>query len=332
MIFASKSRSVYYAGAAVLAVLTAPVLHAQDNIPGAMSPGPLGYPAGSGPYPAIAEVRADAAGYTIYRPADFPREKLPLVLWGNGGCRDNGLSASHFLREIASHGYFVIANGSARQEREVLAELPEVPATAAPAPVDNVAVRPLRRDPDETSVEQMLAAIAYAQRSDADADHKFYDRIDTSRIAATGHSCGGLQALAAGLDQRIDTVVALASGVYSVEESPPGNVEIIQSDLAKLHSPVAFVLGGPSDIAFPHGMRNFELIDHVPVMAASLPVGHGGTFALKDGGEWAEVATAWLDWKLKGRHRAARWFVGDSCYLCSDSDWTIERKNFSVQP
>ena len=86
--------------------------------------GVIGPPAGTGGMPAIAEGRADAPGYTLYRPARWPAARLPLVLWGNGGCRDNGLSASHFLREIASHGYVVIANGAPRDERPVLAQLP----------------------------------------------------------------------------------------------------------------------------------------------------------------------------------------------------------------
>ena len=77
---------------------------------------------------------------------------------------------------------------------------------------------------------------------------------------------------------------------------------------------------GPSDIAYPHGMRNFELIDHVLIVWANLPVGHGGTFRLANGGEWADVAIAWLDWQLKGSHAGARWFVGEDCGLCRDAD------------
>jgi dienelactone hydrolase len=255
---------------------------------------------------------------------------MPLVLWGNGGCRDNGLSASHFLREIASHGYFVVANGAARQEPPVLEKLPQAPATD-PIP-EGVEVRPPRGTPDETSVKQLLAAIDWAEAADRNPDHKFYDRIDTSQVAAMGHSCGGLQALAAGLDQRITTVVALASGVYGVESSPPGNVEIIQADLAGLHTPVAFILGGPGDIAYRHGTKNFELINNVPVLSASLPVGHGGTFRLENGGEWARVATAWLDWQMKGSHDAARWFFGNDCLLCRAKDWEVRKKHFPEIP
>lgn len=308
---------------------TVPAL-AQDGSPEPYPAGPIGAAAGSGPYPAIAEARSDAPGYTIYRPAQAPGFKLPLVLWGNGGCRDNGLSASHFLREIASHGYFVVANGSAREEREVLAELPDV-SEAPPAPTEGP-VRPQRTTPDETSVRQMLGAIDWAEAADADPQNSYFDMIDTARVAALGHSCGGLQALSAGLDPRIDTVLALASGVYSVDQSPPGNVEILQSDLAGLHSPIGIILGGPSDIAYPHGTRNFELIDHVPVLAASLPVGHGGTFQMQNGGEWATVATAWLDWQIKGSHAAARWFVGEDCLLCRDEDWDLSRKMFPHRP
>lgn len=34
---------------------------------------------------------------------------MPVLLWGNGACVDNGLAHAAFLREIASHGYLVIA-------------------------------------------------------------------------------------------------------------------------------------------------------------------------------------------------------------------------------
>lgn len=292
--------------------------------------GRIGFAAGTGRYPAIAETRADAAGSTIYRPLNMPDHKLPLVLWGNGGCRDNGLSASHFLREVASHGYIVIANGRARAERVVLSELPAVNGPPPPAP--GAPFRPSRNAPDETQVSHMLAAIDWAIAADSDPGHALYDHIDTSRVAAMGHSCGGLQALAAGQDPRISTVMALASGVYAVEASLPGNVAIMQSDLARLHTPVAYILGGPQDIAYQFGTANFDLINHVPVFLGSLSVGHGGTFALADGGEWAQVAVAWLDWQLKGSHEAGRWFAGPACQLCRDERWDVRRKLIPSAP
>ncbi len=285
----------------------------------------IGEPAGSGPYPAIAESPASAPGYTVYRPAELPAEPLPVVVWGNGGCRDNGLSASHFLREIASHGYLVIANGTAREERPPRQSLepPPEPGTPPPPPPTRVA--------DETSVAQYLGAIDWAQRANADGG-PLSGHVDPDRVAAMGHSCGGLQALAAGADPRVDTVVAFASGVYIRPRSGLSGVGIAKEDLARLHGPVAYVLGGPEDIAFPNGSDDFAQIDHVPAMLANLPVGHGGTFQLVNGGDWARLGTAWLDWQLKGDRQAAKWFVGADCKLCTTFGWTVERKNFPEFP
>lgn len=284
----------------------------------------IGPAAGSGPTPAIAESWNDAPGYTVYRPARLPRARMPLVLWGNGGCRDNGLSASHFLREIASHGYVVIANGSAREESPVLDQLP---AADAPPPGS-----PPRATPDETTVAQYLAAIDWVQTARKGARSRWAGRIDLTRIAAMGHSCGGLQALAAGADPRIATVVAFNSGVYNRMGTGLSGVRITKDDLKKLHTPVAYFIGGPADIAFANAADDVARLSHVPVLGANLPVGHGGTFRLAGGGDWGRAATAWLDWQLKGDAAAAKWFVGRDCRLCTTFGWTITRKQFPEYP
>jgi dienelactone hydrolase len=287
----------------------------------------IGSAAGTGAHPAIAYARADAPGYTFYRPLALPEGPMPVVLWGNGGCRNNGLSASHFLREIASHGYFVIANGAPGDERAVLAQLPPPPApSAAPPP-------PRQPTPDETSVAQLLAGIDWAVAANANSANPLAGHLDPDRVAVLGHSCGGLQALTAGADPRVDAVMAFASGVYNRDTSglPAGGlsgVAITKDDLARLHTPVAYVLGGPTDIAFPNGSDDFARIDLVPAMLANLPVGHGGTFALANGGDWARVGADWLDWQIKGDADAGRTFTGADCRLCTTYGWSVERKGF----
>jgi predicted acyl esterase len=280
----------------------------------------IGEVSGSGPHPAIAQVRDDAPGYTVYRPQRLPGTPLPLVLWGNGGCRDNGLSASHALREFASHGFIVVANGAPHEEQPVLDALPPTP------PVQNAPPAAQERKADETTVAQLLSAIDWANAVNADPGDPLYGQIDTSRVAAMGHSCGGLQALAAGADPRIDTVVAFGSGVYNRPAGGLSGVQITKDDLKRLHTPVAYILGGPSDIAYPNGTDDFERISHVPVMLANLPVGHGGTFALANGGEWARVGAQWIKWHLTGDEDAAREFAGPDCRLCRTTSWTVERK------
>jgi predicted dienelactone hydrolase len=133
---------------------------------------PVGEPSGTGPNPAVAEARPDLPGHTIYRPVEWPREALPLYVWGNGGCSNNGLAHAAYLRQIASHGYVVVALG---------------PPGGAPAPQAAPGAAPT----DPTQPEQMLEAIEWATRETARAGGDFYRRIDVERIAVGGHSCGG---------------------------------------------------------------------------------------------------------------------------------------------
>jgi len=284
----------------------------------------IGPAAGNGAHPAIAYARADAPGYTFYRPQVLPTEAMPVVLWGNGGCRDNGLSASHFLREIASHGYFVIANGAPGEERPVQAELTPPPPVTTPGN----ALPTERTTPDETSVTQLLAGIDWAWAATADPANPLFGHLNPGLVAVMGHSCGGLQALSAGADPRVSAVVAFASGVYNRPGNGLSGVPITKDDLLRLHTPVAYVLGGPADIAFPNGSDDFARIAHVPALLANLPVGHGGTFCLANGGDWARFGADWLDWQLKGDAGAGRSFVGEGCRYCTTFRWTIERKNF----
>ena len=75
-------------------------------------------------------------------------------------------------------------------------------------------------------------------------------------------------------------------------------------------------------------MDDFKRIAHVPVAIASLPVGHGGTFNEPNGGAAASVAVSWLNWQLRGDTQAASRFVGEDCGLCSEANWSLQRKQF----
>jgi hypothetical protein len=98
--------------------------------------------------------------------------------------------------------------------------------------------------------------------------------------------------------------------------------------LKTLHGSVLYILGGPTDIAYPNGTDDYRRLDTIPAAMVNIPVGHGGTYMQPHGGVGAEVVTAWLDWKLKGTKAAGARFTGPACGLCNDPRLTLERKNF----
>lgn len=270
---------------------------------------------GSGPYPAIKTLDPDFPGHVIYRPANLAAlgsRKLPVLVWGNGGCSDDGAGARLFLSEIASHGYLAVAPGALLSGPGAAPAPP--PAPGAPA----LAVR--------TTSEDVRRGLEQAMAANARKGSTLRGRIDLSRVAVAGHSCGGLQALQLAGDPRIKAVVVMHSGVFADGSNPIAGLKVDKALLKTLHTPVLYLLGGPLDIAYPNGTDDVARIDHVPVFLADHPVRHGGTFAQPNGGNEAQVVTAWLDWQLLRKPGAAAWFTGAKCRLCTDTEWTITRK------
>ncbi|MEG3143062.1 hypothetical protein U1839_00215 [Sphingomonas sp. RT2P30] len=270
---------------------------------------------GSGPYPAIKTLDADFPGHVVYRPANLAAlgaRKLPVLLWGNGGCSDDGASARLFLSEIASHGYLAVAPGA------LLSGPGATPAPPPPPGAPALAVR--------TTSDDIRRGLDQAMAANARKGGALRGRLDLSRVAVAGHSCGGLQALQLAGDPRIKAVMVMHSGVFADGSNPIAGLKVDKALLKTLHTPVLYVLGGPLDIAYPNGTDDVARIDHVPVFLADHPVRHGGTFAQPNGGDEAQVVTAWLDWQLLHKPGAAPWFTGPQCRLCTDSEWTITRK------
>jgi dienelactone hydrolase len=293
-----------------------------------IKPGVIGSATGTGAFPAVAVSDASMRMNTLYRPARLPEQRLPLVIWGNGGCRDNGLRYTQFLREVASHGFFIIAAGYPRYER------PLQPPSAQGAAQATAAAQPALEE-GNVPTAQLVAAIDWAEQQTIDPDSPYYGRIDTSRIGVMGTSCGGLQAISVGADRRVQTTIAFNSGVLSeIPKSATTNVGLVveKTDLKKLHGPIAYINGGPSDIAYVNAVDDLRLIEHVPVFFAENGVGHGGTYLFdNNGGEYAQVAVAWMAWQLNGDMEAAKWFKGADCKLCTAKGWAVRTKNFAVE-
>jgi pimeloyl-ACP methyl ester carboxylesterase len=284
-------------------------------------------------------------GHTIYRPENLSafnqKNLLPVVAWGNGGCSNSNQFYAPFLAEIASRGFLVVAIG------------PFTPgATPKPGGMGMGMA---------TKSAQLLEALDWATAENKRRDSKYYQKLDPSKFAVFGHSCGGLQALEVSPDPRVTTTLVMDSGIVTPgtmpkagmppgaapkvgtpegeaprEGMPPGAapkpkamggaMAIGKDILQKLHSPVIYINGGEKDIAYANGLDDFQKIDKVPVAMANIDVGHGGTYSQPNGGEFGKVAVAWLQWTLKRDENAGKMFTGPSCGLCKDTKWKFEKK------
>jgi len=273
---------------------------------------------GTGAYPAIKEEVASLPKHVIYRPADLSKvdKKLGVVVWGNGACSDDGASSRMHLLEIASHGYVVIANGNIKSGPGIPLEPPKPPRADGQLP------------PPATSPKQLTEGINWALAENSRKGSDYFNRIDPKAVAVAGYSCGGLQALQVAGDKRLRTVIIQNSGVFNPATALRlPSMDIGKDTLKTIHTPILYILGGPKDIAYENGMDDFRRIDQVPAVVVNTDVGHGGTYNEPNGGRAAQVAVAWLDWQLRGDDNAKHWFVGAECGLCTDKQWTIERKN-----
>ena len=253
---------------------------------------------GSGPHAVTVETNSDPGidEGTIFRPTDLGgSEKYPIFVWGEGGCSQNGLSNSAAMAEIASHGYFVIADGTPNGSGNRVMDRSNLAAMGAP----------------------LIAYIDWAVAENAKPCSAYYQSLETTKIASNGFSCGGLMSQATVTDPRIVTWGVTSSGMAGA----------MQDFYDLIHTPVLFVEGGPSDIAYDGGVQGYEAISEldVPVLWFSKDIGHGGDLFSARGGDFTKINLAWLNFWLKDDEGATGkgLLVGAGCPYCSDSAWEV---------
>ena len=262
---------------------------------------------GTGQYKAIMKEDPTLKEHTILVPQDLTpfnaKHPLPVLVWGNGACANSPFEHINFLNEIASHGYIVLATGV-------------IPMT------DEWYRGPMSRS------EQQIESIDWIIAQNSDPNSPYYNKIDVKNICVAGMSCGGLQTLYNCADPRIKTLMICNSGLFKTSNANQavGGMPMPPKDkLKEIHTPIIYILGGKTDIAYENGMDDFHLIQHVPACATNFPVGHGGTYREPHGGEFSVVALAWLNWQLRGDKQAAKMFKGKNCELSKRDKWTIEK-------
>lgn len=269
---------------------------------------------GNGPHKAIAVREKSLPDFVVYRPLNMdaamiegrprmfetrqlPKKKLPVLVWCNGGCMDTCIGYENMLSEVASYGYVVVAIG----EMQMIAQ----------------------HEKDQHTPSSMVRkALDWIEEQAKTPGSPYYNKIDTDKIAAAGHSCGGAQVLANAADPRLKTYLILNAGMGKMTMADASS-----KSLKRLHAPILYLVGGKSDVAWQNAQMDYKAIKHVPVVLAdNTQSGHGGTYEQPHGGDNARMVKAWLDWQLKGKEENKKLFIdGD---LSAYDGFTMMHKNY----
>jgi hypothetical protein len=252
---------------------------------------------GSGPHDVVIETNSDPGIKcgTIFRPKDLGgEEKYPILVWGEGGCSQDGYSNKVAMGEIASYGYFIIADGTPGG------------TGSCQGGQDGKA---------------FLDYITWAIAENRKPCSAYYQSLDTTKIASDGFSCGGLMAINTSDDPRFTAVGYTSSGLFNKSPTIWGGI----------HTPFKIMNGGSSDMAYENGLRDYEGISAlgIPILYfEKTSAGHGGDlFQAK--GDFNIVNLAWLNWQLKGDEGATgkALLIGPDCKYCKASGWVFKSAN-----
>ena len=302
---------------------------------------------GTGPYKAVIVEDDELPGYSIFRPenlgaASAVEGPLPIILFGNGGCSHSSVGFYNYLTELASYGYVIISNGvwtegmpqqrpqqmpqqAPQQRPQQMPQQMQRPPQGAPAGGAPAAGAPANNPAQSADALEILDKLDWFEAQNANPSSEYYRMVNPSCAVAMGQSCGGLQAIIMSTsgDERVKTTVALNSGTFADQ------VFVVEkAALDRLGGPIAYIIGGESDIAYPQATDDFKKIDKVPVAIANLNVGHGGTYREENGGTFADMALLWIEWQIRGRGDGEKVFR--YCQVPEElAGWTVHSKNFT---
>jgi hypothetical protein len=188
-------------------------------------------------FPAHFITEQTLGNHTIYKPKTPPPRniKMPVLIWGNGGCTSSGTPYATFLTEVASHGYICIANGPPGGAPPSL-DLHKETGGVLPGPAgEKVYNKDAMMGNGFSKIKDMLDAIDWVVKGNAAK----YGNVDIDNFITAGSSCGGLEAYSAAYhNDRVKLIGVYNSGVIDVKK---------KGLLKELKASVAYFQGGPLD-------------------------------------------------------------------------------------
>jgi hypothetical protein len=255
-------------------------------------------PPTTGPDEPVIETDPGLPKWTVYHPKDLGTGGTlhAILVWTEGGCLEDGTLFGQWLLQAASYGFVALGDG--------------IPTNPSADPGTN-GFDTQSGAPQEKAMDWIIA-------ENERPCSQYYHKLNVNKIAVSGQSCGGLMSLSAAADKRVTTAIIDNSGLFSAD----------QTVYSGLHTPIAYFIGGSTDLAYNNSETDYMNINNVPIFNANDPVGHGATWTDVNSGEFGRVNLGWLQWQLNDDMTAAKMFVGADCELCKSTTWTVKKKMF----
>ena len=251
----------------------------ENNRPGCGGENYGGEPSsGNGPYRTTQDLSAGPRGESgLWYPVNAgSNETFPIFLWGCGGGSNPDAYVEH-MNIVASYGFVVIAQVS----------------TGSGAELKN--------------------ALDWLTEQNNNSRSPLYRKIDTSKVAAGGHSMGSVSTFAVASDPRISTTIQVAGG--SLDGNGGGT--------RNLRNPTAFICGENDQMGATDNAEVDFRVATVPVFFGIMKdVGH--IMAAREG---LPAIISWLRWHLKGEVKLKSEFL-DPDGAFQTGKWNSRTKNW----
>jgi hypothetical protein len=230
----------------------------------------------AGPFVVAIDESAGPNKGWVAHPKELGKDGLlhPLFTWGCGGGSQPSQYKDH-LTFWASHGFVVEAHVSTGDGKD-----------------------------HKAAVDWLIA-------ENTKADSQYFGKLNTTKIAAGGHSQGSISTFAfEGTETRLTTTIHVAGGSFD------------GMGYKNLKTPTLMVDGSGDTLALSNTKRDYEATT-VPVF---LTVIEGGSHvsAARDG---LAPIVAWLRWHLGGEVQRKSMFVGPNCDFCTGK-YVSQSKNW----
>ena len=259
---------------------------------------PITDPGAAGPFtPTETQNTGPSGNYTTIAPMELGQGgiKNPILVFGPGAGAWPAIYQT-LLNHIASHGFVIVAYNSTPQGPEL-----------------------------QTAMDWIVSE-STRQGS------IYFNKVDTTKIAAAGQSAGSLAVFNIANDPRLTTTIHINGGTFAPHTAEKNLVKVAE-----------FICGDDPDGGYagdearPNCDADFQMattpIWNGDVIGASHTTiidnplgGTSPTDPLKK--PFLAATVAWLRWQLAGDQTMKSLFVGSNCGYCQQtSTWTVQQKN-----